>query len=116
MTIVVGRTQMTPEESDFISRGSDLVKSHNKDFTCKSCQYWRPRNVKLVPAHCMNPFNDKLVTIFNPHGFDWDNLRQVLESKHSSSCKEYKFEKGKYNYLLPEIKNIKDRHGVEDVV
>ena len=105
---------MTPVESDFVSRGSDLLKNYEKDSTCKSCYFWRPANVKLFPAHCMNSFNDNLITIFNPHGFDQSNLRQALESKHNSSCQFYKFEKDKYKYLQPEIDRIKAKYDVPD--
>ena len=102
--------KMTSEEADFISRAKDLIGKFEKDDMCKSCTYWRPTNVKLVPAHCMNPFNDRLVTVFNPHGFDYSNLRQAVESKHNSSCQFYKFEKNKYAYLKPEIERIEKKY------
>lgn len=106
--------KMTPTEADFIARGKELLDNFKKDMTCKSCHFWRPANVKLFPAHCMNPFNDNLINIFNPHGFDQSNLRQVLESKHNSSCQFYKFEKGKYDYLAPEIDKIMKRYEEDD--
>ena len=107
--------KITSEEADFISRAKDLVGKYAKDDMCKSCVHWRPANVKLVPSHCMNSFNDRLVTVFNPHGFDYSNLRQVLESKHNSSCQFYKFEKCKYDYLKPEIERIETKYGIDNV-
>ena len=104
--------KMTSEEADFISRAKTLLADYEKDDMCKSCTFWRPTNVKLWPAHCMNSFNDKLVTVFNPHGFDYSNLRQAVESKHNSSCQFYKFEKNKYGYLKPEIERIEKKYEV----
>ena len=103
---------MTPEEGTFVSLGTELIEKYVRDEMCKSCKFWNPHSVKLQPATCMNPFNDKLINIFNPHGFDYNNIRQAMFSEKADSCKHYEFEENKYDYLQQSIDDIKKKYGI----